>query len=160
MATFDYATPIWADDTAHAVVNMQTLGRLASTITDITMSLQVSSAVVLPKQASDGVDYTYGDLLFLQRYVFSHMSLMDQRAREDLAAAGFGSEYVFVHTGWLRQIADVMLTMAHHVGAGRFATPRIQVQGQESPTPQDWINNMVFQAEVSVKMADDVDGAA
>ncbi|WP_347956230.1 hypothetical protein [Gordonia aichiensis] len=158
MATFDYATPIWADDDAVAATNVQTLGRLAATITDITMSLQSSAAAVLPARSADTHDYSYADLLFLQRYVFTHMALMDEERQSDLVRNKMPLDHVLVHTAWFRQIADVMATMAHHVAAGRFAYPKIQSNGVEA-TAQDWVHDLNFQASMAVQMASDIEAA-
>lgn len=159
MATFDYATPKWVDEQASVAINIQTLGRLASTITNITMSVQTAAAAVLPKRSPTGVDYTYADLLFLQQYVFTHMSLMDYEARTDLSSNGLGGEHVLIHTGWLRQISDVMETMAHQVAAGRFPYPLIHIENGQAPGAQDWIRDLQYQASMSVQMADDMDAA-
>ncbi|KJR10503.1 hypothetical protein [Gordonia sihwensis] len=158
MATFDYATPIWADGDAVAATNVQTLGRLAATITNITMSVQSSAAAVLPSRSADSHDYTYGDLLFLQYYVFTHMALMDQDRQAALTANQLTLDHVLVHTAWLRQIADVMETMAHHVMAGRFAYPKIQTNDGEA-TAQDWANDLQFQASMAAQMASDIEAA-
>lgn len=166
MATFDYATPLWAETDAEAAVNIQTLGRLAATITDITMSLQTSSAAVLPKRTAEGSDITYGDLLFLQRYLFTHMGFMNAKRMAELQTYGLTADHVFVHTGWLRQTAEVMETMAYQLSAGRFAHRKIVIEtpnpnggppDRREATAQDWVADLQFQAQMSVQMADDVD---
>lgn len=155
MATFDYATPKWADGDAIAAANIQTLGRLAATLTDITMSLVSSSAAALPKRTAGGRDFSLGDLLFLSQYVFTHMSFMDADARADLAENEIGNEYVFVHAGWFRDVSEVMKTMAYQVTARHLAHPDVRANVPFSA--EDWIVELEFQADTALKMANTMD---
>lgn len=151
MTTFEYPTPDWVNEPAESAIEIESLGALSSTLTDVLASVMTAETGVLPRRSPDTVDYSLWELMFLERYAGTHMTLVNDDVRAQFAEAKISPWRVLVHTSWERTIADVFDTMAHNVRVGRMPYPQA-FQGTEM-----WARHLEFFSQKAREMADFTD---
>lgn len=137
MSTFDYPVPDWAAGPAECALDGPPLGGFAGTLFDILTSVLKSGIGGLPARSAESPEFSLDELLFLQRYPLTHMTLVD---RKELAEDDLEPWMVPVHPDWLLQAAEVYATMAHN----------LQVRDLPFPdgfgTSQAWIKHLELMA--------------
>ncbi|MFC0313567.1 hypothetical protein ACFQNE_03115 [Gordonia phosphorivorans] len=151
MTTFDYPTPEWAAGRATAVIDIETIGAVGSTLSNVIASLMAARMQSLPPRSADATEASLWELMFLQQYPFVHMVLMTQEQRAEVALEGVEPWYVVAHSQWLREAAEVFENTIYQV----------EVRGLPFPagfqTRDRWLNHLDYFAQSIVRMADYID---